>query len=85
MTTKVRKQVYIESDQEVVLKKLSRETGLSIAEIIRQAIDRHTRLSRPSRRDLSAWEEERTFIANLVQQGPVPGQRTWRREDLHER
>jgi hypothetical protein len=85
MTTKVRKQVYIEPDQELILKRLSRETGLSAAEIIRQAIDRHTRLFRPSRRDLKAWEDERAFITRLVQQGPVPGRRTWQREDLHDR
>jgi hypothetical protein len=84
MTTKMRKQIYIEPDQEVILKRLSRETGMSEAQIIRQAIDHHTRLLRPSRRDLRAWEEERAFIAYLIQQGPVLGERAWQRKDLYE-
>jgi len=37
------------------------------------------------RRDLSAWQEERDFINQLIQQGPLPGGRSWRREDLYER
>jgi hypothetical protein len=85
MTSKIRKQVYVESDQEIILKRLSKETGKSEAEIIRQAIDRHTRQFRPVRRDLSAWEEEKAFIERLIEQGSVNGQRTWRREELHER
>jgi len=36
-------------------------------------------------RDLHAWQEERAFIARLMEKGPVPEGRTWRREELHER
>ncbi len=85
MATKVRKQVYIEPYQEEILKRLTRETGISEAEFIRQAIDHHARSLRPLRRDLSAWEKERAFIDLLIQQGSVPGGRTWRREELYER
>lgn len=85
MTTKVRKQVYIEPDQEEMLKRLSQQTGISEAEIIRQAIDDHTRSARILRRSLRAWEDEREFILQRVARGLVSGQRTWRREDLHER
>ncbi len=85
MTIMVRKQVYIEPHQEEVLKHLARETGISEAEFIRQAIDRHARSLRPPRRDLGAWEKERAFIDRLIQQGSVPGGRTWRREELYER
>jgi hypothetical protein len=84
MTIKVRKQVYIEPHQEEILKRLTRETGISEAELIRQAIDRHTRTFIP-RPDLKAWEKERTFIVHLMQQDPAPGQRTWQREELHKR
>ena len=84
MTIKVRKQVYIEPHQEEILKRLTRETGISEAELIRQAIDRHTRTFIP-RPDLKAWEKERIFIVHLMQQDPAPGQRTWQREELHER
>ena len=85
MTTKVRKQIYIEADQEGMLKRLSRETGISEAEIVRQAIDHHTRGLRLLRHGLGAWEEERAFILQRIAQGVVAGERTWRREDLHER
>ena len=85
MTTKVRKQVYIEADQDRLLSRLSEETGLSEAEIIRQAIDRHTRGAPLLRRDLTVWQEERAFIERLLAQGRVDGHRTWQREELHER
>jgi len=85
MAIKVRKQVYIEPYQEAILKRLAREQGIPEAEIIRRAIDAHTRTFRPPTRDLGAWEKERAFILGLIEQGPVPGRRTWRREDLHER
>lgn len=38
MTAKVRKQIYIETEQEVLLKQLVQQKGGSEAEIIRQAI-----------------------------------------------
>jgi len=85
MATKVRKQVYIEPHQEAILKRLAREQGITEAEIIRRAIDQHTRVLRFPRRDLTAWEKERAFIQSLIQQGPVPGKRAWRREDLYDR
>ena len=85
MTAKVRKQIYIGSDQEARLKQLARQKGVSEAEIIRQAIDLHARSFRQPQPDLSAWEEERAFISHLIEQGPVPGRRTWQREDLYER
>jgi hypothetical protein len=85
MTKMVRKQVYIEPRQEALLKRLARETGAKEAEIIRQAIDRQAQTFLFPRRDLSAWQEEREFINRLIQQGPLPGGRRWRREDLYER
>lgn len=82
---KIRKQIYLEADQDVLLKKLAAELNISEAEIIRQAIDRHTRSARSRRRGQSAWLAERAYIENLIQQGPIAGQRTWRREDLYDR
>lgn len=85
MTRMVRKQVYIEPRQEALLKRLARETGATEADLIRQAIDRQTEALLFPRRDLRAWQEERDFIRRLIEQGPVPGERRWRREDLYER
>jgi hypothetical protein len=85
MTRMVRKQVYIEPRQEALLKQLARETGATEADLIRQAIDRQTKVLLFPRRDLKAWQQERDFIRRLIEQGPVPGERRWRREDLYER
>ena len=82
--TKVRKQVYITPEQEILLKQIAASTGATEAEIIRQAIDRHVHVSRPHMRDLTAWTEERAYIRHLIEQGPVAGGRAWQRDDLHE-
>jgi hypothetical protein len=70
--------------REIRLTVIESPNQISEAEFIRQAIDRHARSLRPPRRDLTAWEKERAFIDRLIQQGPVPGGRTWRREELYE-
>ena len=85
MTTKIRKQIYIEPNQEALLKGLVEETGVPEAEIIRRAIDQHTYLLHLLLRDLTAWNEERAFINQLIQQGSIPGRRVWQREELYER
>lgn len=85
MATKIRKQIYLEPNQEVLLKRLSSVSGVSEAELIRQAIDRYITGGQPAQHDLHAWESERTYIAGLIAQGPVVGMRCWRREDLYER
>ncbi len=85
MGTKVRKQIYIEQRQEAELKTLAEQTGLSEAEIIRQAINRQARILRLPRREPDVWETERAFIAQLMAQEPVTGTRTWTREDLYDR
>jgi len=41
VSTKIRKQIYIQSRQEHLLKEIAQQTGVSKAEIIRQAIDPH--------------------------------------------
>lgn len=84
MVQMVRKQVYLAPHQEALLKRLARERGVAEAEIIRQAVEQIEAWV-PFRPDLRAWEQERKFLDHLLQQGPVAGQRTWRREDLYER
>jgi len=59
MATKVRKQIYIDAEQEAALKRLAKDKGISEAEIIRQAIDRYAQSLPSPRRDLSAWERQR--------------------------
>ncbi len=81
----VRKQIYIEPQQEATLKRLAQQLGVTEAEMIRQAIDRQMQMFSPPRRDIRAWQKERAFIRKLIQQGPAPGKRTWKREELHGR
>lgn len=85
MARMVRKQIYIEPRQEAMLRELARQTQATEAELIRQAIDRQTSALAFPRRDMRAWQEERAFISQLIERGPVPGRRSWQREELHER
>jgi hypothetical protein len=85
MAKMVRKQIYIEPHQETLLKQLVREIGVTEAYLIRQAIDRQLKVLHFPKQNLRAWQEERAFITHMIQQGPAPGSRSWRREDLHER
>jgi len=86
MSQMMRKQIYIQKRQQVLLRRLARARGVSEAELIRQAIDNHVsagaRLAQP---DPEAWEKARRFMLALHAHGPVQGQpRNWKREDLYE-
>ncbi len=85
MTKMVRKQIYLEPRQEAGLKRMVRESGTTQAELIREAIDQQMTGALYLPRDLNAWKRESEFIRSLIQLGPVPGGRNWRREDLHDR
>ncbi len=88
MATKIRKQIYIDSEHEAVLKQLSAQMGISEAEIIRQAVERYSLVVQPTRRNLKAWEEEKAFIRQRTEQtthNSASKKRTWNREDLYDR
>lgn len=85
MSTKVRKQIYIEREHEEMLKRSSVVLGLSEAEIIRQAIAGQTLRLRRRIRDVEAWRSEQRFIRSMIDEGPLPGGRRWTREELYER
>lgn len=83
---KVRKQIYLEEDQNRRLREVSEATGLSEAEIIRQLIDQQLRVIQLLRFDREVWEEEKKFIQEFRASHQVAQQpRTWRREDLYAR
>ena len=84
MARMVRKQIYIESRQDTALKQQARVLGVTEAEVIRQAIDRQKTPLRLGVRDLKAWDREKAFIAKRMAKGPVPGGRSWKREDAYE-
>jgi hypothetical protein len=80
----VPKQVYIERRQDKLLKQWANETGKSEAEILRQALDHWMAREQQRREARTAREEERAFIESRITEGPLPGGRTWKREELYE-
>ncbi len=85
MSSKVRKQIYIEPQQDILLKAIAQQIGISEAEIVRQALNRHLGAVRPPTPNFAAWEAEKAFIAQLKNRSPQLGGRDWRREALYER
>lgn len=85
MPVKVRKQIYLDADQERLLRRLSGKTGLAEAEIIRRALDQRLEgLERAARRE-KAWREAREFIEKWMRKPAAPGGRRWKRAGLYER
>jgi hypothetical protein len=87
----IRKQVYIESYQDQLLKKKSKSSGISEAELVREALEAHLYGGVAKGLDLSAWDEEKKFIEQLIRQRKDSGrkanenhERTWKREGLYE-
>jgi hypothetical protein len=81
----IRKQIYIEANQEMRLKRLSRVLGVSEAELIRRGIDRSLTCGAHTTKDLASWEEALSFMQALHARGPVKGRREWTRDEIHER
>ena len=83
--SKIRKQVYIDLQQERWLKRRSRKTGIPEAEIVRRALDREMGEAEAAHNRAGLWKEARAFMQKWVEKAPLPGGRTWRREDLYDR
>lgn len=82
----VRKQVYIESDQDAFLKRRARELRVTEAELIRRAIESFAEQSDRGPTPEEAWAEELAFIeerAKLVAPKSTTG-RGWTREELYD-
>jgi hypothetical protein len=84
----VRKQFFIEEEQAALLKRIARERGVSESAVVRECLrDLARRAQQPEvqvQPDPEAWKRADAFIRKLIAMGPVPGGRTWRREDLYE-
>jgi hypothetical protein len=80
----VRKQIYITSELEAELKRLSQVTGESEAELVRQALVSFLRDSSSTPSRLQAWQDELQFMQSLVNKDSVPATRTWTREELYD-
>jgi hypothetical protein len=85
MGTKIRKQIYLDPEQNNIIAEMSGRLGISEAQVIRQAIMLQGRRIHSLLSDRKAWRREMRFIRSLMKRGRVSGGRTWRREELHER
>jgi hypothetical protein len=85
MPQMIRKQVYIETRKEHLLKRMAKELGMTEADLIRQGLDQVLRAGVTITPKLEAWKRERAFLKQWTQKGKVKGKRTWRREDLNDR
>ena len=86
MAQMVRKQVYIEKRQELLLKRLARRRGVSEAEIIRQAIDQQAQsaASQPMPPDAQALAAVFQFALERRRAGEGGKAYHWRRDDAYE-
>lgn len=85
MSSKIRKQIYIEPYQDTLLKAIAQQARMSEAEIVRQALARYLGTATSPTLDLTAWENEKAFISQVKNRSPKAGGRDWQREDLYER
>jgi hypothetical protein len=84
MARMIRKQVYIEPEQEDLLKRRSRELGVSEAALIRRGIDEVARRGPPGVFDKKAWEEELAFMEERARMKVPQTGRSWTRDELYE-
>jgi len=82
---KIHKQIYRAPDQDPKLKEVASALQMSEAEPIRQVIDPHVATLQRRRHSQKVWDEEMAFIREWTKKQPVPGGRTWRREELYDR
>lgn len=80
----IRKQIYIEPLQRDRLKQLSRDMGISEAELIRQGIEHYLSMPFQFPRDPEAWKEAKKLMVNRLKKGSSGGKRTWKRDDIYE-
>jgi hypothetical protein len=88
----VRKQIYIEERQEKLLKQRAHELGVSEAALVRSALDVGLSLAAmhvspayrsPLLPDTGAREELLAAMRARMAEGPLPGGRTWTREEIY--
>lgn len=82
----VRKQIYLPRRQNLLLKRLASERGVSEAEVIRQALDREAQSITPLTRDSKKALEEIFAISEALSARPELAQGKpvrWKREELY--
>jgi len=84
MSTKVRKQIYLEQRQDRLLKQQAQAEGVSEAALIRRAIDAAVPRRVSGGTNPAALDYVLELGRKRAAKGPLPGGRTWTREDLYE-
>jgi hypothetical protein len=78
----IRKQVYLQPDQDALLKRQARELGVTESELIRRGIEQLARgaVTVP---DAQAWLDELAFIKQRAALPELPEGRSWTRDELY--
>jgi hypothetical protein len=84
MSTKVRKQIYLEERQNRLLKREAKAQRVSEAELVRRAIDAALKTGTRGATNPAALKPFLEFARKRLAQGPIPGGRRWKREDVYE-
>lgn len=85
MARMVRKQVLLDAELEHDLENVSAHDGVSQGAFVRRAIrDALVRREAEIKRE-EAWDWLENSMRERAARGPVPGGRTWKREDLYDR
>ncbi len=79
----VRKQVYIEPEQDERLKRHAEALGVTESELIRQGIDLVTKPRRLPE-DEALWQDALAFMRERGSLEVPQGRRTWTRDELYE-
>lgn len=79
----VRKQICLEADLDRALAERARLLGVSQGEVVRSALRRELVSAREDSR-LRAWGKALAIMEERARLGPLPGGRTWTREDLYD-
>ena len=85
MSRMVRKQVYIEPEQEKLLKRRARELGVTEAELVRRGIDQIARRGAWLPVDPEAWQEAKNLIRERMRLRVPQTGRAWTRGELYDR
>ncbi len=80
----VRKQVYIEPEQDERLERRARALGVTESALIRQGIDLVTEGPALAADDEAEWHAELDFMRERGRIEVPPGARSWTREELHD-
>jgi hypothetical protein len=84
MSTNVRKYISLNRKLATRVKLRAKARGLSEAEVIRQVLDAALPESVDKSDRDAAWEKLLAAMREIAAKGPLPGERTWTRDDAYE-